>query len=1249
MARMVDLFLSYENLEEDQKVFQRYRLKRLLAKTPATLTWLALDEETGEEAAVRFLPDFYRSRQKDCAEIREVAERCARIEHPNISRIRGFQRDYNYTAVIQDYTEGQTLAERLAGQEGGFFEPSQLADWLSQFCQAMAHAHGKHSQPHMNLHPGLLKITAGGRLKIEGFGISRCVADRIHATLSGEPGRDSTPYISPQMLRGDPPRTQDDCYAAGAILFELLTGSPVFGKDNLAFDIENKKAPAAAETRQFTGIGKEMTPAAWSQTVAACLSKDPAKRPADGAALARSLEIPIMEAPDGIVKPAPEAIEPTAAEEPAPPETPETPAREEEPPPVEPEKETLTEQAEPPPEPEEAPPKKMPRAEEEAASAAAPETKQQEAPEPPPPAAEEDIPTPAEKETGAEPAPATRAATEKTRETEAAETNRPPEKKPPGQPSPPAEKPTPAPQESPPEPEKEPAKTPSEQESTPALPPAPPPPPPPEATAVKKKTRQPLEPSAPSTPQKPPPEPSPRPPAKAEKSPSSFIYIAVIIILLGIIAWFWWSTAQPLKTPSGAPQAAGQRQPEEYRKIIIQHETPPHAETPLAAVPEVTLTFTSNLPETEIFLGDESLGIAPIEASLPAGEYTFTAVNPPWEDLSLTAQVDKNLKGPVSFNFPSGTVNVATNPPGAEVLLGKIPLGKTPLELARVKPGPVVYHLSHPDYQTQTVKGEVPDGDTLRISVRLVKSGFMELAYRAAELARPPEVRLDKQIRVAVRQYQLGQRDDALAKILEAVLKSEDLPSGTETDPTGARGRRRVLLAAYNAYKKLGLAGTAAGLIEKIQDPALRMRLYEETARNYLRDGKTGLAAEAGEKALAAARQTKEVRAISQSLDMAARIHILAGHPGKAADLREENYKLLRRHKWQEDERHIRVLAYIGQAQTSFLAGEAAKGFKQFKTAEKLNHHLQDHPAYPRIVEENIRTEFIKGDVDNAIQLAHSLNPPEARESALLILAREAVRQEAFETAFRIAELVYRTPTGSSCPPIAMEIVHALKTRDMLDKPNRKTDRLTHPLLRGRLLQAYAEVFRQMGWREDMYKVMKHQENIPRQIQSAEKRALYLLKNADLYEWLGHDEKARQSLTRALETEAAIVAPRERFDFLTRAAALCGRLGLREKGLPLLEKAAAIPDLAAGERLEERTRLAEAAAWLDTFTLPLDLIEKAPAEDRPDIIAALASPAPLQSGLSLAAAKAAAAIQNLLANSPQDSTQAVQPAQIQPD
>src|SRR5437879_12243870 len=107
-----------------------------------------------------------------------------------------------------------------------------------------------------------------------------------------EQGRSGTlVYMSPQQLAGERGTHLDDIYSLGATLYDLLTSKPPFYSGNIDRQIHERVAPSITERRKEFDIEPALVPPVWEDTVAACLAKDPSRRPQSAAEVAQRLQL----------------------------------------------------------------------------------------------------------------------------------------------------------------------------------------------------------------------------------------------------------------------------------------------------------------------------------------------------------------------------------------------------------------------------------------------------------------------------------------------------------------------------------------------------------------------------------------------------------------------------------------------------------------------------------------------------------------------------------------------------------------------------------------------------------------------------------------------------------------------------------------------------------------------------------------------------------------------------------------------
>ncbi len=279
-----------------QRLFGRYTLIRILGRGGMGIVWLAHDEELERDVALKFLPDLIIHDAAVLSDLKRETRRCLELTHKNIVRIYDFVHDERSGCISMEYIDGDTLSNLRCDKERKVFEAAELTDWMSQLCDALDYAHNYAHIIHRDLKPANLIVNQRGELKVSDFGIARSLGDSMsRLTMAG--GRSGTlSYMSPQQLEGERGAHLDDIYSLGASVYELLTSKPPFYAGNIDRQIREKIPPSMTERRKEFEIEADPIPAVWEEWVAACLAKDPGRRPQSVTEIARKLQIPSAEA-----------------------------------------------------------------------------------------------------------------------------------------------------------------------------------------------------------------------------------------------------------------------------------------------------------------------------------------------------------------------------------------------------------------------------------------------------------------------------------------------------------------------------------------------------------------------------------------------------------------------------------------------------------------------------------------------------------------------------------------------------------------------------------------------------------------------------------------------------------------------------------------------------------------------------------------------------------------------------------------
>src|SRR5437773_2789708 len=275
-----------------QKLFGRYTLIKILGRGGMGIVWLARDEELEREVALKFLPELMRQDRAALDDLKRETRRSLELTHPHIIRIHDFVHDERSGCISMEYVDGETLASLRCRKEQKVFRPDELTIWIAQLCDALDYAHNRARIIHRDLKPANLMVNQRGDLKIADFGIARTLAESLKSVTLEQQGRSGTlSYMSPQQLDGERGTHLDDIYSLGATIYDLLTSKPPFYSGNIDRQIHERVAPSMTERRKEFDIEPAFVPPVWEDAVAACLAKDPSRRPQSAAEVVQRLQL----------------------------------------------------------------------------------------------------------------------------------------------------------------------------------------------------------------------------------------------------------------------------------------------------------------------------------------------------------------------------------------------------------------------------------------------------------------------------------------------------------------------------------------------------------------------------------------------------------------------------------------------------------------------------------------------------------------------------------------------------------------------------------------------------------------------------------------------------------------------------------------------------------------------------------------------------------------------------------------------
>jgi serine/threonine protein kinase len=297
------------------KVFGRYLLKRQIGKGGMGAVWLARDEKLERTVALKFLSGEVLEQPVAVERLKRETKHSLSLTHPNIVRIYDFIQDESHAAIAMEYVEGWSLWAMKVDKPNRCFTVEEITPWVQQLCSAVDYAHNAVGVVHRDIKPPNLLIDERGQLKITDFGLARNLTAVAGAHTTQLPVLGTLGYMSPQQAAGEDASVLDDIYGIGATIYDLLTGTPPFYKGEIYAQLRESAPPSMAERLHELGVHGVNVPLAWEETVAACLEREPARRPKSAAEVSRRLFAPARRRVELSPPPAPD---PPAAEEPEP-------------------------------------------------------------------------------------------------------------------------------------------------------------------------------------------------------------------------------------------------------------------------------------------------------------------------------------------------------------------------------------------------------------------------------------------------------------------------------------------------------------------------------------------------------------------------------------------------------------------------------------------------------------------------------------------------------------------------------------------------------------------------------------------------------------------------------------------------------------------------------------------------------------------------------------------------------------------
>jgi serine/threonine-protein kinase len=262
----------------------RYEIKALLGQGGMGVVYRAFDRQLGETVALKTLrPDLVTADSTTLERFKQEIRLARRITHRNVVRTHDLGEVDGMYFITMEYVAGTNLKELI--RRRGRLPVGATLTIGRQLCRALEVAH-EQQVLHRDVKPQNIAVEPSGFIKVMDFGIARLM-ERSGEGLTQAGQAIGTPeYMAPEQLMGQAVDVRADLYAAGAVLYECLTGRLVFEAPSLTALLAKHIEETAEDPRHFNPD----VPVPLAGVILRALEKQPEKRWTSADQLAAALD-----------------------------------------------------------------------------------------------------------------------------------------------------------------------------------------------------------------------------------------------------------------------------------------------------------------------------------------------------------------------------------------------------------------------------------------------------------------------------------------------------------------------------------------------------------------------------------------------------------------------------------------------------------------------------------------------------------------------------------------------------------------------------------------------------------------------------------------------------------------------------------------------------------------------------------------------------------------------------------------------
>jgi beta-lactam-binding protein with PASTA domain len=261
----------------------RYRLEERLARGGMSTVYAATDLRLHRTVAVKVMAEHLAHDPTFLDRFIREARAAAMLSHPNVVSVSDQGTDQGLVWLVMEMVRGRTLRDLL--QARGRLTVAEAFAVLEPMLAGLTAAH-RAGIVHRDIKPENVLIGHDGVVKVADFGLARAVVGSGQSSATGGVLIGTVAYLSPEQLERGKADARSDVYAAGLVLFEMLTGHPPYGGDTpLAVAYQHVHHDVPPPSEETPGVAWQV-----DDLVVRATRREPSVRPLDAGAFLTDLE-----------------------------------------------------------------------------------------------------------------------------------------------------------------------------------------------------------------------------------------------------------------------------------------------------------------------------------------------------------------------------------------------------------------------------------------------------------------------------------------------------------------------------------------------------------------------------------------------------------------------------------------------------------------------------------------------------------------------------------------------------------------------------------------------------------------------------------------------------------------------------------------------------------------------------------------------------------------------------------------------